>query len=222
MPYAARSQGCVLHALVEGAGDNFQLVFARKFHEVHGVAADADGELRIFLGVHHGVFQHFAVEDVHVEVVCSLGEVAVNHGDEVLHAFFVGGSEALRHDAEGVGDAVLGVAVAEFCHRGERSDCTALVSSVHRVCAGSEGNAAFASVGCCAGFLSIHHVGSDGQQRESRTCVLIDGEFLEFFGEEVNEVHAEVVHTVVVVAEAGELALDVEGFGESDVVAFWQ
>ena len=62
-----------LHSFVETAADNFQLVFAAQFHEVYGISGNADGELRIFLRMFHGVFQHFTVQYVHVEVVCTFG-----------------------------------------------------------------------------------------------------------------------------------------------------
>ena len=37
---------------MEAAADDFELVFAAQLGEVHGVARDADRQLRIFLGVH--------------------------------------------------------------------------------------------------------------------------------------------------------------------------
>ena len=41
--------------------------------EVNRIATDADGELRVFLRVLHGIDEQFAVEDVDVEVVSAVG-----------------------------------------------------------------------------------------------------------------------------------------------------
>ena len=61
-----------LHPLVEAAADDLQLVFAAQLGEVHGIARYADRQLRIVLGMLHGVFEHRAVQHVDVQVVCAL------------------------------------------------------------------------------------------------------------------------------------------------------
>ena len=78
---------------MERTADNLQLMLAAELDEVNGVARYADGELRILLGVLHGIHQHLAVEHVHVEVVGTLGEVAVHHGHEVLNTLLGCGAE---------------------------------------------------------------------------------------------------------------------------------
>lgn len=99
---------------MEGAGNNLELVFAAEFYEVDGVAGNSYGELRVVFGVFHCVEEHLAIENVYVEMVGAFGEVAVHHADEVFNAFFVRRTEALRDNAEGVRDAVLTVAIAQF------------------------------------------------------------------------------------------------------------
>ena len=64
-----------LETLVEGAADYFELVLTAELDEVDSITTDADGQLRILFGMLHSIFQHFAVEHVHVEVVCTFGEV---------------------------------------------------------------------------------------------------------------------------------------------------
>ena len=96
-----------LHLLVECAGYHFELMLSGEFHEVYGIAADTYGELRIFFRMLHGIFKHLAVEHIHIQVVCTLCEVSVHHGDEVFHTLFVRRAKALGDDAEGVGNAVL-------------------------------------------------------------------------------------------------------------------
>ena len=189
-------------------------MFAAQLGEVHGIARYADRQLRIVLGMLHGVFEHRTVQHVDVQVVCALRKVTVEHRHQVLDPLLFGRAQRFGDDREGIRDAVLRVAVTEFGHRGERGDGTALVASVHRVGTRCEGHALGTSVGRRAGFLAVHHVRGDGQQRKRRAGVLVDGQFLELLAEEVHEVYAQVVYAVVVVAEAGEFALDVEAFAE--------
>src|SRR5690554_3496956 len=61
----------VLDRSVEGAREHVELLLAREAHEVHGVARDPDGQLRVLLGVLHGVQERLTVEhvDVHVEAL---------------------------------------------------------------------------------------------------------------------------------------------------------
>ena len=82
-------------------------MFARKLYEVNSVAAHANGELRILLGVFHRVLKHFAVEYVHIEVVCTLGKVAVHHCNEVLNTVFSSSAQTLGYDAKRVRNTVL-------------------------------------------------------------------------------------------------------------------
>ena len=63
-------------------------MLAAQLHEVHGIAGNADGELRILFRMFHGIFQHFAVQYVYVQMVGTFGEVAVHHGYQVLYTFF--------------------------------------------------------------------------------------------------------------------------------------
>ena len=82
-----------LHSFVETAADNFQLVFAAQFHEVYGISGNADGKLRIFLRMFHGVFQHFTVQYVHVQVVSAFGEVTIHHCHQIFYAIFFSSSQ---------------------------------------------------------------------------------------------------------------------------------
>ena len=74
---------------MEATADNFQLVFAAQLHEVYGITGNADGELRIFFRMLNGIFQHFTVQYVHIEVVRAFGEVTVHHGNQVVDTLFV-------------------------------------------------------------------------------------------------------------------------------------
>src|SRR5574338_1473321 len=58
---ASRSSG-MAPLSVEGPLDHVHLLLARQPHEVHGVARDADRQVRILLGVVHRVEQRVAIE----------------------------------------------------------------------------------------------------------------------------------------------------------------
>ena len=58
-----------LAAAADGTRDHVELLFARELDEVHSVTRNADGELRVLLGVFHCIVEEIAVEDVHVEVL---------------------------------------------------------------------------------------------------------------------------------------------------------
>src|SRR3954464_3060555 len=68
---------------VESAIDDIHLLLARQPHEVDRVAGNADGELRVFLRVVHGVEQHLAVENVDVGMIPCAAEKSVEQTDEV-------------------------------------------------------------------------------------------------------------------------------------------
>ena len=68
-----------LQRLVDGAAQNVELLFAGEFHEVDGVARDADCELRVFFGMCHCVNEEFAVKDVDIQMMSAVGrEIAVH------------------------------------------------------------------------------------------------------------------------------------------------
>ena len=73
-----------LHLLVEATRDNLQLVLARELGEVHSVTRNADCKLRVLLGVLHCIHQHLTIQNVHVEVVCTLRKVTIHHRYKVL------------------------------------------------------------------------------------------------------------------------------------------
>lgn len=54
---------------MERAADDLQLMLTAELREVHGIAGHADCQLRILLRVLHGILEHLAVKDIHVQVV---------------------------------------------------------------------------------------------------------------------------------------------------------
>ena len=93
-----------------------------ELREVHRIPRHTDGELRIVLRMLHCIFKHFTVEDIHIKVMCALREIAVHHGDKVVHPFLGSRAEWLRHYVEGVAYAVHGVMVVELGNPSGRND----------------------------------------------------------------------------------------------------
>jgi hypothetical protein len=62
----------LLQALGEGTGDHVTLLFRGQGVETHGVAGDADGQLRVLFRVGDGVFQGLAAQHVDVQVLTTL------------------------------------------------------------------------------------------------------------------------------------------------------
>ena len=67
----------MLHRAVERARNYLLLLRARELVEIHGVAGDAHGEVRIFFGAVHRFAQALPVEHVDVQVVRALCKIAV-------------------------------------------------------------------------------------------------------------------------------------------------
>gem|GEM_PF-6288936 len=121
-----------LHSLVAGAGNDIELLLARQVDELHGIAGDADGEVRVLglFGVLHRVDELLCTEDIDVEMVSALSEVAVHHVDEIVRAFVKRVAERIGADRLGVGNAVKRILVGELRHGIERGEQTALLSAV--------------------------------------------------------------------------------------------
>ena len=194
------------------AGNHVELLFASELDEAHGVAGNADGEVLVFflVRVFHGVFQLFDTENVHVQVVAALAEVAVEHLHELVRAFFVVVAECIRVDRLRIADAVQSVFVRNLCDRVERSQKTMLFGTVARACARRERFALLASVweGACS--LAIHDVTGDCKNARRRFGIAISRGLLDLGHERLEEPNGDIVGTVVVVSIAREVAFDLE------------
>lgn len=76
------------HLLMGAAGDDVELLLTGQVDEFDGVARDADGEVRVFrlFGVLHAVDELVNAEDVDVQVMGALFEIAIHHAHERIHA----------------------------------------------------------------------------------------------------------------------------------------
>ena len=151
---------------VERPVDDVELLLAGELDEVDGVAGHADRQLRVQLGMLHRVQQQVALQDVDVDVVPFLLEVAVEQVDEVARAFLRLAPERVRHDGEGEGDAVFARVVRQLRDGFHGGDAAFGVAPVHGVGARGEGLAGLAPVGGCPRHFPVHHVRGDGEDGE--------------------------------------------------------
>ena len=74
---------------MECTRDNVVLLFLCELDEVYSIAGNSYCELGVLLGVSLSVEESFPCEDVHVEVVTALFNVAVEQFDEVVYLFLI-------------------------------------------------------------------------------------------------------------------------------------
>ena len=99
---------------MERSRNHFLLLFLGQAVEVDCIAGNTNGQVRVLFGVLGGIDEHIAVEDVDIDVLSALTEVAVDDLAEIAVSRFVIVTECLRNDAERVGDTVLADVVRQI------------------------------------------------------------------------------------------------------------
>ena len=74
--------------IVEGTGYYLVLLFLCELDEVYRIAAYTDGKLGIFFGVRLSIEKRFSCENVDVQVVAALLNVAVKECDKIIYLVF--------------------------------------------------------------------------------------------------------------------------------------
>ena len=69
---------------MEGTGDNLVLLLLGEVVEVHRIARNANGELRILLRMLLRIEQRVAIEDVDVEMMTALLGIRIDHAHKVI------------------------------------------------------------------------------------------------------------------------------------------
>ena len=128
-------------------------MLAAQLHEVHGIAGNADGQVRVLLRMLVGCHQRLAVENVDVQMMRVLREITAHDGDEVIDLLVLGLAECARRDGERVGDTIAAVGVAQLCHRVQGGERAGNVAAAHRVRARRERFAVTAAVRRVAGLF---------------------------------------------------------------------
>ena len=137
---------------------SLKLVLPAQFGEIHRVTGNPDGELRVFFRMFHGVFEHFPVEDIDIEVMCPFAEISVHHCHEVVDLVFIRRSEGFRYDGERIADTVHGIVVVQLRNGTQGSDGSLTVASVHRVRSRCESHSLEPAVRSGSCLFPVHHV----------------------------------------------------------------
>ena len=167
----------------------------------------------------HGVQQLLLAKDVHVQVVCALIEVAVQHLHQILHALALAVTQCLGVDGLGVGDAVQCPVVGQLGHRVQGGQQAVLLRAVAGVCTRSKRSEGGAAVGQGTGVLAIYHVGGDGQDGGGGLGVAVGVALLDHLQEGLEQPHADLVGAVIVVAVLGEVTLGLKAGGKAVFIA---
>ena len=89
--------------MINGTAQYIQLLLACQLNKVNGIAADADGKLRILLGVLHSINQKFAVKHVHIQVLATIrSKVTVHQVHQILSLSLAILTQCTGADSEGV------------------------------------------------------------------------------------------------------------------------
>src|SRR5690554_4195295 len=194
-----------LYGFEKTAGNNILLLRTGQSHKIYGIARYPDGQLRIVLGMLHGVFQHFAVEHIHVKVMGIFGKITVHNRHEILLALLHIGTQGFGNDGEGIGNAVERIFIVNFGDRAQRRQGSAFVATVHGIGARCKGHALGAPVGRRSGLFAIHHIGGNGQDGQGGLRIFIGGQLLQQFIEVSRYFLSKNIYPVVVVAVAGKV-----------------
>mmetsp|Transcript_18583 Transcript_18583/g.40673 ORF Transcript_18583/g.40673 Transcript_18583/m.40673 type:complete len:569 (+) Transcript_18583:82-1788(+) len=189
--------------LVEGARDHLQLLRPAQPVEHHRIPANADGELWVVLRVLHGVHQQLTVQHVHVQVLATLREVAIQQRRHVRRLVLLGLAQRGRGDGEGVGHAVHAVLVLHLGHRVEGGKSAGAVAAVARVGARSIRLMNGAPVGGGASLLAVHDVASDGQDRHSVLSSAVGGGAAQGSNQLLTHPLRPLVSAVIIIAVGG-------------------
>ena len=158
----------------------------------------------------HGVDQHFLAEDVHIQVMCAPGEIAVQDVDQILGALPVTVAQGTGVDGLGVGNAVQGVLVGQLGDGIQGGNQAGLLRAVAGVGAGGQRGPGPAAVGHIAGILAVDHVGGNGQDGGGGLGIPVGVVVPDLLQEGPQQPHGDGICPVIVVAVAGEVALHLE------------
>ena len=128
-------------------------------------------------------------------------------------------SERTRIDRLRIGDAIQCILIRYLCHRVEGSKQSVLLCSVRRVGSRRKWRKGFSSVRQRSGCLSVHNIGSDGQDRGRRFGIAVGVVLSDLLHEGLQQPDCDVIRAVVIVSIARKVALDLIVDHESCLVA---
>ena len=83
-------------ALVERTGDHVELLFLGELDEVHRVAGDAHGQVRVLLRMLDGILELLLAQHVDVGVVQAVAIAGVQDANEVADTLFLVAAQTIR------------------------------------------------------------------------------------------------------------------------------
>ena len=83
-------------ALVERTGDHVELLLLGELDEVHRVAGDAHGQVRVLFRMLDGILELFLAQHVDVGVVQTVAVAGVQNAHEVADALILVAAQAIR------------------------------------------------------------------------------------------------------------------------------
>ena len=100
-------------ALVERTGDHVELLLLGELDEVHRVAGDTHGQVRVLLRVLDGILELLLAQHVDVGVVQAVAVAGVKDAYEVADTFVLVAAQTIRGDGVGQRDAVKSILPTE-------------------------------------------------------------------------------------------------------------
>src|SRR5471032_1429569 len=137
-------------------------------------------------------------------------EVTIHQASKVSFTNVIIFTQCIWHDREGVRDAVFRVSKRKFSNGGQRGNCTFLVTTMHWVSTWAKWRTSTATVWGVTGFLTVNHVGSDGQNRLSCYSATVGTQFLNFLHETFYQVTSNIIYARIVVTELWIFAFNFE------------
>lgn len=211
----------VLHLLMGAARDDIELLLARQVDELHGIAGHADREIRVlrFLRMLHAVDELIDAENIDVEVMRTLAEVAVHDAHERRDAVLLRVAERLGRDGLRVRDAVERVLIRQFRDGVQRSQEAVLLGAVRRVRARGKRRVGLAAVGQRTRGTAVDDVRRDGQDGRRGLGIPVCVMLAQLRHEGLEQPDGNLVGTRIVVAVFREVALHLVVDDEARFVA---
>ena len=106
----------ILQVIVARSGDDIQLLLTRQIDELHGITRYADRKVRIFFlfRMLHGVLQLLHAEDVDIQMMRALIEIAVHGADQIVDTLCLIMAQRARVDRLRVGDAIQRIFIRQL------------------------------------------------------------------------------------------------------------
>ena len=143
-----------------GSCDYVKLLLFCQVDEFYCISGYTDREVCVlfFLRMIHRVDQLLCAEYVHIEVMCTLCEVAIQYANQILGTLFVAVTECIRVDRLCIGDSVKCILIRKLCDGVQRCKQSVLLCAGARVCARRKRLTCFSSIRKGAGCLAINNV----------------------------------------------------------------